>query len=112
MEPKKKKGNLIMLLIILFFIFFIALYSSQISGYYEYSEYRKSNLTKEKIEEFENDIQNGIDVENKTYILNEYKDYSNKFSKLGLNTSKYIEKIMTNGIRNFFSKVSKMVLES
>lgn len=112
MEAKTKKKNFILIVFLLFFIFFVAIYISGLSGYYEYSEYKKTNLTKEKIEEFESDIKNGIDIENKSYLLNEQKDYSNKFSKAGLKTSKYIEKLMTKGIKNAFSIISKLVLDS
>lgn len=112
METKRKKTNFILLIFILFFIFFASIYIFGISGYYEYSEYKKSNLTKEKIEEFESDLKNGIDIENKNYLINEQKDYSNKFSKIGLKTSKYVEKVMTKGIKNAFSIISKLILDS
>ncbi len=111
MEPKKKNKNYMTITIILFFIFFLALYSSQVGGYYEYGQYKKAALTNEAIEEFEKDIQQGKEIDSKEYLNSKYKDYSNNMSKIGLKTSSYIEKVFTEGIRNTFRYLSKLVLE-
>lgn len=111
METKKKKKNYTLITIILFFIFFIALYSSQVSGYYEYGQYKKTAITNEAIKKYEEDLKQGKEVNPENYISSKYKDYSNGLSKIGLKTSSYIEKIFTKGIKNTFKYLSKLVLD-
>lgn len=111
METKKKKKNYSLIIIILFFIFFLALYSSQVSGYYEYGQYKKTALTNEAIKKYEEDIKKGKEIESENYINSTYKDYSNGLSKIGFKTSSFIEKIFTKGIKSTFRYLSKLVLE-
>ena len=110
MDSKRKKKNYMMIFIMLSFIFFAALFTSQNTGYYGYGQYKKVLKTNEAISKFENEIKQNKIVEKDTYLDDKYKDYSNNVSKIGLKTSTYIEKIFTDGIKDVFTFLSKLVL--
>lgn len=100
MSDKKKNffTYICKLVIIIFFVSFLTLYFSQKSGYFEYEQYKKTSLTKEQIEKFEQDIKDGKQVDITNYLDNKDKDYSNKVSNLGLSLSKGIEKTIKGGL--------------
>ncbi len=91
------------------FIIFIALYLALESGYYETKIGNKVRLTEEKIAEFENDVQNGVAVDVKDYLEDDYVDYSSKMSNVGVKVSKGIEKLMTNGIDEIFKFIDTLI---
>ena len=70
MKPEKIFKSVLMIL----FIIFISLYISQSSGYYEYEQYKKVELTKEQIKKFEQDIKDGKKVFDKCCTYDEYLD--------------------------------------
>ncbi len=101
-EPVKKKLNVQLLILIIFFIIFIALYFTQLTDLYEYSQYNKMSITKEAMEKFENDIASGKNVVIEDYIDIKEKNYTNNLSKLGNKTSNFFENFMTKGIKRTF----------
>lgn len=78
------------------------------SGYYQTKVSQKTVLTEEKIEEFENDVKNGEEIDIKKYTVSDYKDYSSPISKTGQTISLGIENFMTKGIGNIINIVSKL----
>ncbi len=101
----RKIAELIMILLI---VLFLGLYISGMTGYYKYSETKKSILTEEAMERFEEDIKQGkkIDVSN---YLEETKNYNNVFSSLGLKTSALIEKGFNKAMTSLFKQLSKVI---
>ena len=53
---KKNNNKLFNIIFFMFLLSFIIVYFSQITGYYQYQNYKKSELTKEQIKQFESDI--------------------------------------------------------
>lgn len=106
MENKKKK-NLFPVIMTLFFIIFIALYFVEITDIYKYKEHNKMSITKEAMERFENDIENGKDISIEDY-LDTVKDYSNGVSKLGYKTSNMVEEFMSKGIKKTFKLLASL----
>lgn len=94
---KKKKARLCYVLVFLFIIFSCVYIISE-SGYYEYTLQGKTVLTREKILEFEKDINNGENIDLKRYFQ-EDKKYSNKFTR------------GTNKLSNDFVKVSRKIMK-
>ncbi|HHT38622.1 MAG TPA: hypothetical protein GXZ95_04325 [Mollicutes bacterium] len=90
------RGFLIMLTIL--FAIFLTLYISQAVGYYDYEQYKKVELTKEKIAQFEQDIKEGKQIDVNTYLENVKVDYNNNASKTGLKLSTAIKKYVRSGI--------------
>ena len=73
----KKKRNWFLRLLFVLFIVFLGLYIASVSGYYETQVGNKVALTEEAIRDFENDVLEGKNVDIKTYLQEDNKDYSN-----------------------------------
>lgn len=93
----KKKGNWFTKLLFVSFIIFLGLYIASVSGYYETQVGNKVALTDEAIKNFEQDVLDGKVVDINTYITEEKKDYSNKFTKTGDKVGEAIEEFISNG---------------
>ena len=77
---------------ILIFLFFLFTYIIGSSGFYEYKLNEKKILTEEKIEQFENDLNNGVNIDINNYIEDGNKNYDNIFTKINRDISNYINK--------------------
>ena len=107
----KKKNNVLKSIFVFLFITYVTLYVSQKSGYLDFQNYKRKELTEEKIKQFEEDIKSGKKVNIEDYKSNEVKDYSNKLSNLGYNTSNGISKLVSKGVDSFFKSVVKLTEE-
>lgn len=96
----KNKPNYFKLIILILFFVFIVTYISKESGYYEYENYKKTLVIKNAIETFENDVKEGKNVNNKTYLEDEYKDYSSKTASLGIKSSIVIDNLVKKGFQS------------
>lgn len=85
------------------FAIFMTLYISQATGYYDYEQYKKTELTKEKIAQFEKDVKEGKDIKIEDYLETVKTDYNNTATKAGLNMSNTIKKWVKNGINGTLS---------
>ncbi len=94
--------------LILVIVFFVMFFSSS-SGYYEYELNKKSNLTKEAIERFEQDVKDGKNIDVEDYLVKDNKDYNNTFSKAGLNLSNKIGRAFQEGVKLIFKSVGKLI---
>ena len=101
----KKNKNPFIKFILISFIIFLIIYFTKETGYYEYKLYTKTKLTQESINKFEEDIKNNKDITINDYVVNEYIDYSNKFTNAGCKIGSFTEKIM-----NFCIKKSLKLL--
>lgn len=101
----KKIFELVMAVLV---VLFLGLYISQMTGYYKYSESKKSTLTKDAIEKFEQDIKAGKKIDAKNY-LEEEKSYTNKMSNLGMALSSLIEKGFKKAMNTLFNEISKAI---
>ena len=98
-------------IMIVLFIIFVALFLSQVNGYYEYQEYKKVALTNEQIKEFESDVKAGKKIDLKDYVGNTKKEYGNVVSNMGLTVSKKIEKYVKKAVNKSFGILSDLVSE-
>ena len=85
-------NRLIKMMGVVLFILFLSLYLSKYNN--DYYENRRV-LTEEAMERFEKDMKNGKKINASNYLPKE-KNYNNRVSKMGIESSKFIEK--------FFSK--------
>ena len=97
--------KLVKLISIVIIIIFIASYMIAESGYYEYTMQRRTIITNEKIKKFEEDIKNNKDVSTHDYIVEDYIDYTNAFSNLGVKVGDFTEK----AIKYFIKKALKLI---
>ena len=107
----KKTKKLIKMIFFLCFISYLTFYIAGQSGYYEYTERKKMTFTKEQIEQFENDVKEGKNIDIKEYIKNTDKNYQNKLSKGTLEISETISKYTKKGINIIFTRLGKVVEE-
>ena len=107
MKMKNNSGLFWWALGILFVVYLGYLMALE-SGYYQSKVEQKTILTEEKIEEFEEDIKNGKELDIKDYVVSDYKDYSSPLSKAGQKISLGVENFITKGIGEFVSVVSKL----
>lgn len=91
-KPKSKINKNVKRIFYLLLILFITLYFANKTGYYESRLQSKTNLTKEAILKFEQDVADGKEVDINNYIDTSVKEYNNKYSSLGLNISNLIDK--------------------
>ena len=107
---EKKKKNYFLVILSILFIVFAAYMVAYNSGYYEANVSRKSKITEEKIQEFEQDVKDGKEIDIKDYIENDFVDYSSSFSKLGNKLSSSIDTFMDSGLSDFFEFLGKLFI--
>ena len=108
---KKKKNNVFKFIFMIFFLSFLVIYFSELTGYYEYQNYKKTVFTEEKIKEFEEDVAKGKRVDINDYIVVDTKNYNNRLSKLTSGLSDEISKLVNGGVENTFKFLSRLIDE-
>ena len=108
---KKKKNRLFKFLFYVFFLVFLVVYFSEITGYYEYQNYKKKALTEEQIKKFESDVKNGSNIDINDYLIIENYNYNNKLSKAASKFSDGISKVVKGAVERVFKFISKVVDE-
>lgn len=108
---KKKKNSIFKFIFFIFFMSFLVVYFSELTGYYEYQNYKKSALTEAQIEQFENDVASGKEIDMSKYLIVENKNYNNTLSNLASNLSDGISNIVKSGVDKTFKFLSKFVEE-
>lgn len=98
----KKKKSLFFKVLCLLFLVYVALSIAYESGYYTTKASNRVLMTKEAMEQFEEDLKNGEMVDLKTYLKEDKVDYSNKITKVGNKLSNSISEVLTNGISGLF----------
>jgi hypothetical protein len=93
---------------LLVFLIFTVLYISEGAGYFEYSQHKNMVLTSEKIQEFEEDVKNGKNIDIENYVDVASKDYSNKVSNLGLDISELVNDFVIDGFNSLFKYLGGM----
>lgn len=99
---KNKKSKYFFRILFCFFLVFIALIIAYESGYYETRMGNKAVLTKEAMEQFETDVQNGEVVDIKDYLEDDSVDYSTGITKIGNKITNGISEVMTKGLTGLF----------
>jgi len=103
-----KKPNYFLRILTILIIIFIALSVALESGYYDVKVGKKATLTEEKLEEFEQDVKDGKEIDIKEYIEEDTIDYSNSVSRFGQTLGSSIDKFMSYGLNDFFNLLSKL----
>ncbi|MBR1416373.1 MAG: hypothetical protein IJ572_00955 [Bacilli bacterium] len=105
---EKKKVNYFWWIISALFLIFLAYTIAYESGYYEANISRKSKITEEKMEEFEQDVKDGKEIDIKDYVENDFVDYSSSMSKIGNKLASSIDSFMQGGLSDFFELLGKL----
>ncbi|MBO6195617.1 MAG: hypothetical protein J6O56_04705 [Bacilli bacterium] len=96
-------------ILLVLFIIFICIFSASSSGYYEYSNNKKTVFTEDKIKQFEKDVEEGKNVNIKDYLKTNSKDYSNKVTNFGDGLSDFINSSVNFVLKGGFKIVEKMI---
>ena len=102
---KSKKSKYFFRILFAFFLVFTALLIAYESGYYETRMGNKAVLTKEAMEKFESDVQNGEVVDIKDYLEDDSVDYSNSVTRIGNKITNGISEVMTKGLTGLFDAI-------
>ena len=94
---------------LIFLVAFLVLYFSRGMGYFEYESYKKTALTEEKIQEFEQDVAQGKDVDIKNYLPENTNNYQNTISSAGLKVSSLAEDCIKSAVEGSFKALAKLV---
>ena len=109
MKKNEKKNKFYRFIFMVFFLSFLVVYFSELTGYYEYQNHKKTTLTEEQIKKFEADVANGKEVDINEYLVVETKDYDNGLSKLSSKLSDSISTLVQSGVENTFKFLSRLV---
>ena len=104
----KVTNKILKYLFLICFIAFLTIYISQATGYYEYTQHKKKELTEEEIKQFEQDIKDGKEIDIEGYTSEE-KNYQNKISNASLVLSEKIGEYTTKGITLLFGSIGKLI---
>jgi hypothetical protein len=91
--------------VVFLFLIFICIYGVGSNGFYEYKLNQKKYMTEEMIKKFENDINNGVDIDIDDYVVNENKNYDNSFTTISRKISRYVDK----GFEKMFKFIFKYI---
>lgn len=91
-EKKKSKSRYFFRILSFLFLLFIVVYAIGQNGFIQRRYSDKTLYTEEQIKKFENDIENGKEIDINAYLKDEKIDYANNSSKLGENISELINK--------------------
>ncbi len=98
----KKKTNWFIKIIMLLFIIYIGLFIASKTGFYEAKVNKKTLLTNEAIKQFEQDIEDGKEVDLNNYIPKEKKDYANFLTKTADKITKACEEVASGSIKDIW----------
>ena len=107
MNYKRILQTIMSLLVILF----LGLYVSQMTGYYQYNESRKTTLTEDAIKRFEQYIKEGKTISASNYLQKD-TEYGNKLSSLGMSLSSFIEKGFNKAMNGLVREISSAISNS
>lgn len=107
----KKLNKIFRYAIFVSFVTFFALYLSQSTGYFEYRNSKKVALTNKQIEQFEQDVKAGKNIDIEKYIDVNNQNYQNAISKTGLTISNATEKAIQKIINGSFKVLGDLVGE-
>jgi len=106
---KNKKNKIYKFVFMVLFLSFLVIYCAELTGYYEYQNHKHAVLTEEQIKKFEEDVENGKEVDINEYLVKEDRVYNNNLSKISSALSNGISKIVQKGVESTFKFLSNLV---
>ena len=97
------------LVVIVIFLSFFCTVILSLSGYYQTELQKKMVLTNEAIQNFEQDIAAGKEVDINDYLEMNQKDYDNNFTKSGRYISEKLNGLVSNGIKKTIKIIIKAI---
>ena len=107
-----KKDKIAKLLLMLVTFAFVVSYIIYETGYYEYKLQNRTVLTKEQMEKFEKDVEEGKDVSLNDYLVETEVDNSNKLTDTTVMISNKVNLYFKKGVELVFRQVNRLVQEN
>lgn len=104
-------NKLIKLIVLLLCFAFIVSYIIYETGYYEYKLQNRTVLTKEQMEKFEQDVNEGKDVDLNDYLIETETDYSNQLTDATVKISTKVNSYLKKSVEILFKQLNKLVQE-
>lgn len=104
-------NKLIKLIILIICFAFVISYIIYETGYYEYKLQSRTVLTKEQMEKFEQDVNEGKNVDLNDYLVETEKDYTNNLTDTTIKVSSTVNSYIKKGVELLFKQVNKLVQE-
>lgn len=105
MNRKKIFKNIFWLL----FIGYIVCFVISESGYYEYKLQKRTVMTNESMQRFEEDIKEGKDVSLEDYVVSSEKDYTTTLTRTTNKVSTSVNSVLKKGIEGVFKVLGSFV---
>ena len=105
-------NKIVKLIIFLVCFIFLVSYIIYETGYYEYKLQNKMVLTKEQMEQFEADVNEGKDVTLNDYLIDNHVDYSNKLTNITVKVNNRVNKYIKKSIEGVFKLLNKFVQDN
>ena len=103
---EKKKKNLFLNILGILFVIYVALFVMDSLGYYNIAAKNKV-ITEEKLQQFEDDVKNGKEIDLKEYVR-DTTNYKNVYSNIGYSISVGIDNILNKGLSNVGKVLKKL----
>ena len=100
------------ILLILICFSFVVSYIIYETGYYEYKLQNRAVLTKEQMEQFESDVNNGKDVTLNDYVVDSRVDYSNKLTNITVKVNNKVNKYIKKSIESIFKILNSFISDN
>ena len=100
------------ILLILICFSFVVSYIIYQTGYYEYKLQNRAVLTKEQMEQFETDVNEGKDVTLNDYLIDNHVDYLNKLTNITVKVNNRVNKYIKKSIEEVFKLLNKFVQDN
>ena len=94
---------------LILFLSFLAIYFLASNGYYATEEQKRSVLTKEKMILFEQDVNEGKNVDLEEYMDSVYTSYENNLTDVCYKTSKKINTYVKTGVESIFKFINNLI---
>ena len=101
------KNNIFITLLFVLFLLFIGLYIIGNSSYYDYDAARRTRMTSEEIEYFEQELDNGSEIDINGYLSNDDKNYDNLISDTTMQLSNKLSKSFSKALNFLLNGINK-----
>ena len=108
-STKKNLTKISKKILVMLLISFSAIYISEKTGYFEFQQHSKKEMTEIQIKKFEQDVKSGKNIDIDEYITYDKKDYSSPVSKVGDAISRNVSHVVTDGINMTFKFLNNVI---
>lgn len=97
------------IVMLVFFIIYMSIFMASRTGYYEYENKNRKELTEAKMKEFEEDVKLGKNIDIKNYFKDNSLNYENKLTFLGNKISSLINSGVNKSLKGSFKLLEKIL---